>query len=272
MSMPVGNELDRGASGIDPSSSVETAQKSTTHDERETLAIAANNTTAPASNNEPPPPPKPKYIPKPPKRTKRKLSKKARGDGHLKRSSYDHEGAKEVLGLDPSAKDQQIISAITIGTASAKPPPPPPSPDKKAVKRRVKKLKHDNELLKKGSAKDKKKIAEQDVAIRGLLQQLRMEKKASNTIMDTTMPKAMESMDQALQLREDAKAFELEVEVKLIAEVEQYQEDLREERQHHARETARMKSKVENKLQKQQHDHDASKNVRRAKYENQKVS
>ena len=58
----------------------------------------------------------------------------------------------------------------------------------------------------------------------------------------------------------------------MIAEVEQYQEDLREERQHHARETARMKSKVENKLQKQQHDHDASKNVRRAKYENQKVS
>ena len=86
------------------------------------------------------------------------------------------------------------------------------------------------------------------------------------------MSKAMESMDEALQLREDGKAFELEVQSTLIAQVQQHQEDVREERQHHARGTARQKSNAETKLQKQQYEHDASSNVTRAKYEKQKVS
>ena len=156
--------------------------------------------------------------------------------------------------------------------ASLKPPPIPPSPDKKAVKRQNKKLKLDNESLKKQSAKDKKKIAEKESTIRDLLQQLRMEKKASNTIINGTMSKAMESMDEALQLREKAKEYETELESKLVAEVEQHKEQLREERKFHSSETARMKTNIESKLQKQQAEHESAMKAMRTKYDKQKVS
>jgi hypothetical protein len=213
---------------------------------------------------------KPKPKPKPIKRRKR-LSRNQRG-GDRKKSNYDYEGAKEVLSIHPSANDQQIISAITSSTASNTPPPPPPSPDKKAVKRQNKKLKADNEMLKKGRSKDKHKIAEKESAIRDLLRQLWLEKKASNAIIESTMSSAIKIMDEALQLREEAKMFEREIEAKLITEVEQHQEDLRKERQQHTRERARMKDKFEVKLEKQEHEHDESMKEMRAKYENQKVS
>ena len=197
---------------------------------------------------------------------------KARGDGNRKRSSYDHALAKEELDLDPSANDQQLISAVMMQHASAVPPPPPPSPDKKAVKRQNKKLKLDNESLKKQSAKDKKKIAAQESTIRDLFQQLRMEKKASNTIINDTMSKAVESLDEAIQLREKAREYETEVESKLVAEVEKHKEQLREERKLHSSETARVKNNIETKLQKQQAEHESAMEVMRAKYEKQKVS
>ena len=120
--------------------------------------------------------------------------------------------------------------------------------------------------------KEKKKIAEKESAIRNLVHQLRLEKKASNTIINSTMSSALKTMDEALQLKEDANVFEREIESKLITKVEQHHENLRKERQHHARERARMKNKLELKLEKQQHEHDTSMKEMRAKYENQKVS
>ena len=140
------------------------------------------------------------------------------------------------------------------------------------VKRQNKKLKLDNESLKKQSAKDKKKIAAQESTIRDLFQQLRMEKKASNTIINDTMSKAVESLDEAIQLREKAREYETEVESKLVAEVEKHKEQLREERKLHSSETARVKNNIETKLQKQQAEHESAMEVMRAKYEKQKVS
>ena len=242
----VENDCDRGESGIDPS-----------------LA---------ATNNEPSSSLIPKRNYKPIKRKKGVLSSSKRG-GKQKRSSYDFDAANEALGIDPSAiGGQQIVSAIMKQKASLKPPPIPPSPDKKAVKRQNKKLKHDSESLKKVSAKDKKKIAAQDSSIRDLLQQLRLEKRASNTIINDTMSKAVESMDEAIQLREQAKVYETEVESKLVAEVEQHKEQLREERKLHSSETARMKTKIKNTLQKQQDEHESAMKAMRAKYDKKKVS
>ena len=59
--------------------------------------------------------------------------------GDRKRSRYDHEGAKEVLRLDETAHDQQIISAILREFDTTI--PTPPSTNMKEVKRENKKLK-----------------------------------------------------------------------------------------------------------------------------------
>ena len=186
------------------------------HDEQcDTQTNATNNTIAATSNNETPPPTKPRRVYKPIKRKRGVLSSSKRG-GDRKRSSYDYEAAYETLGIDsPARGGQQIVSALMHAKASTKPPPPPPSPNKTAVKRQVKNLKSTVKSLKKSdAAKDKKmaskdkKIATQDLNIRDLLQQLRLEKKTSNTIMNDTMSKAVEAMDEAVQLREKAKVYE----------------------------------------------------------------
>ena len=282
LAMDVESVRNRGGSGIDTSSGVDTSRTSSRNLRDGANADDAAATSSTTTNNnevtDPPPAPKPKFKPKPPK-NKRKLSRKKWGSNDRKRSSFGYAAAKEAFGIDPSANDQQIISAILFEEASTKPTPPPPSPDKNEVKRENKKLKADNQSLKNGVVKkDKKiaaqdkKIAAQDLTIRGLLQQLRLEKKASNTIMNDTMSKAMKVMEEAVQLREMAKVYENEVEDKLMAELQQHKEQLREERQFHSRETARTLSNVGYKLCKQDAEHKSAIKLTLDKHGKQKVS
>ena len=76
-----------------------------------------------------PPPAKPKYVPKPPKKM-RKLTRKLRGANDRKTSTNNIKAAKSALGINPSANDQSVISAMCIPSIEAK----KRSPNKAAVK------------------------------------------------------------------------------------------------------------------------------------------
>ena len=265
-----------GASGINPSSGVKTAQKSTTDNDCETLAIATNNTTAAASKDESPPPSKPKYIPVPPKSSRKFARKKWGNKGDRKRSSYDHEGAKEVLGLDETANDQQIISAILREFDTTI--PTPPSPNKKEVKRENKKLKATVDSLEKAhvakdrkiASKDKKINSQQDV-IKDLTEQLRIEKKVSRELIEKAWEDTEDMMNESSVVMDVAKAKEKEVEDRILHEKESCGKAMRRERRISSRQIAQMKSKQEAAMKKLHDEHDAVLRVNEQNYDKEKV-
>lgn len=229
-----------------------------------------NNTDAATSNNQPIPSPKPKYKPKPPKNG-RKLARKKRGCNDRKRSSYNHAVAKDVLGLDDNANDQQIISVVMREEASALPPPLPPSPDKKAVKRKNKKLKANVDTLLKGHVINLKKIASKDTkiysqkkVIKELTEQLKSEKKASREVIQNAWEDAENMMNEASVMMDVAKAKEKKTEEKILLEKERCDKAMRSERRS-------SKTKQQAAMKKLHDKHDEVLRVNGSKYNTEKV-
>ena len=151
----------------------------------------------------PPPTTHKRTMPK----NKRKLSRKLRGPTYKKRSRNNIKATKAALGIDPSANDQSVISAMCIPSIEAK----KRSPNKEAVKQDNVQLRGQvTSLIKSGYEKEdantklKAELSDVSAKYREVLVLLRKEKVASNTIIANAMKESDEMMEEAAMVMEEA--------------------------------------------------------------------
>ena len=145
--------------------------------------------------------------PKPPKRSRKSLSRHSRGAKH-KRSSYDLNEARDAIGLPANASFQQINSH-TI--RSAPNPSLPRSPPKKVVKARLAEVQAKNENLFEEIEQVKRVATHKDQQIKSLKHQvhdlstaLQVEKKKSRSTVAKLLEDAERIMCEACDVEHEA--------------------------------------------------------------------
>ena len=136
--------------------------------------------------------------PKPPKRSRKSLSRHSRGAKH-KRSSYDLNEARDAIGLPANASFQQINSH-TI--RSAPNPSLPRSPPKKVVKARLAEVQAENENLFEEIEQVKRVATHKDQQIKSL--KLQVEKKKSRSTVAKLLEDAERIMCEACDVEHEA--------------------------------------------------------------------
>ena len=134
------------------------------------------------------------------------------------------------MDLDPTAPQQQIIAAIN--NSKPKPLPKPVSPAKHVVKRKNRRLSLKNERQEKKIKSHKRTIDRLNVQLKNISKWVRVEKKASNNLIQETIKNTNHTLEEAYVQIEEAKAKREECEKELMKVKQQAVKQVRNERQY----------------------------------------
>ena len=181
------------------------------------------------------------------KRKRKKFARKPKG-GHKKRTSYDSAEARQQLDLDPTAPQQQIISAIN--DTLPQPPSKPVQSPKSKYKRKSGRLetKVDSLQIKVGKVENKNKILQNSVL--ELSNQLKTEKKKSHLVIQEANNQTALVLEENLELVEETNQKKKVLEEQILKEHGRYTEELQKTRANNSRAKAKAQEKHKKNLEK----------------------